>query len=115
MTADGRRARDTRPRSDALSDALHARVRQLLDEDPDRVLAAARRGVVRMRAHDGAGHATALIERWEAAIEAGPRGIAHLLDGADADSRRLRQASPLAGLLEPRERWRIWREVRSAP
>jgi hypothetical protein len=26
---------------------------------------------------------------------------------------RLRQASPFAGALDPRERWRIWREVRA--
>lgn len=29
------------------------------------------------------------------------------------EARELRQSSPFAGALSPRERWRIWREVRA--
>jgi hypothetical protein len=45
----------------------------------------------------------------------GPREVLldALVDPSEA-MRALRQTSPFAGALEPRERWAIWRSVRSA-
>ncbi|WP_373048753.1 hypothetical protein [Vulgatibacter sp.] len=41
-----------------------------------------------------------------------PELLAFLVDGGE-EARALRQSTPFAGLLEPAERWRIWREVRA--
>jgi len=41
-----------------------------------------------------------------------PRGLLAVLQADTDDARALRQATPFAGVVEPRERWRIWREVR---
>ncbi len=38
--------------------------------------------------------------------------LCQLLVRDDDDARALRQCTPFAGYLEPRERWRLWREVR---
>lgn len=104
-----------RPRSDALSDALHARILQVLQTHPQRVMTVARTGLERLRKADTAGQASVLIDEWDAAVRAGPQAVAALLDATGPEARRLRQASPLAGVLDARERWTIWRQVRDAP
>ncbi|MCC6993249.1 MAG: hypothetical protein IT370_01340 [Deltaproteobacteria bacterium] len=38
--------------------------------------------------------------------------FAALVDGSEA-ARALRQTTPFAGVIDPRTRWRLWREVRS--
>ena len=80
--------------------ALHEAVAARLDED---VLAAARR------------RATALpgpyATRWLALLD-GPRAeLLRVLAADDEPSRDLRQCTPFAGVVPPRERWRIIREV----
>jgi hypothetical protein len=42
-----------------------------------------------------------------------PELMAFLVDPGER-ARRLRQASPFAGVLDARTRWRIWRDVRAA-
>jgi hypothetical protein len=39
------------------------------------------------------------------------RLLAFLVDPSE-EARAMRQATPFAGFIDPRERWRIWREVR---
>jgi hypothetical protein len=40
-----------------------------------------------------------------------PDIVAFLVDPGE-NARELRQSTPFAGILPPRERWRLWREVR---
>ena len=49
---------------------------------------------------------------WLALVD-GPRAhlLALLVDEGE-QARELRQSTPFSGLIEPRRRWRIWREVR---
>jgi hypothetical protein len=49
---------------------------------------------------------------WERVLSAPAETIAAQLVADTEEARALRQATPFAGALEPRERWRIWREVR---
>ncbi|MEZ4221793.1 MAG: hypothetical protein R3B13_12750 [Polyangiaceae bacterium] len=72
--------------------------------------------------------ARARLRRWQASgampghyaavwleLLAGPRDqlVAILMD-AGPRGRELRQATPFAGVVDPRTRWRVWREVRRA-
>jgi hypothetical protein len=86
----------------------------LLAADPDRVLTHARRQLDRLRATDTAGHARPLFDRWGRLIEQGPTAVHAVLVDDSPESQQLRQASPFAGLIDPRQRWAIWREVRRA-
>ena len=49
---------------------------------------------------------------WEQVLSAPVESVARFLVSDTEEARALRQATPFAGALEPRERWRIWREVR---
>lgn len=47
--------------------------------------------------------------RWNALLERPPQDIADfLVDPAQSD---LRQTSPFAGEIDPRQRWKVWRSV----
>lgn len=89
--------------------ALHREIAERLLVDP-----------VHMR------NARAVLERWErggqVSTEHARRWCA-LLDGPlevllaklfedDEEARVLRKTSPFVGIIDPRRRWRIWREVR---
>jgi hypothetical protein len=49
---------------------------------------------------------------WEQILSAPAESISRFLVSDTEEARALRQATPFAGALEPRERWRIWKEVR---
>ena len=49
---------------------------------------------------------------WERLLSGPTKTLAQFLAADTEEARALRQATPFAGALEPRERWRIWREVR---
>lgn len=52
------------------------------------------------------------LERWRALLD-GPRAaLFERMTADDDDGRALRQCTPFAGMLDPRERWRIWAEVK---
>ena len=87
---------------------LHRAVAARIVGDPrvvDRAL-----GRVRGWQADGSVHRE-YAERWRALLE-GPREalLAMLVDRAE-EACALRQVTPFAGVVAPRDRWRIWREV----
>ena len=103
-----------RPRSEQYSDALHAAVVARLLDEPDTVLADARARLRRhLDLHEGSS-ASALLQRWEGVLEEGVDAVVAVLTSGSADDRRLRQASPFAGLLSPQERWALMKQVRDA-
>jgi hypothetical protein len=53
------------------------------------------------------------LSRWQTILQQPIEAIAALLVDEGEEARELRQSSPFAGALSPRERWRIWREVRA--
>lgn len=90
--------------------AYHRRVAEFLAGRPELVESARVRASA--WAASGASHAPHARE-WVALLE-GPRE--RLVNAMTADSehaRALRQATPFAGALDPRERWRLWSEVRA--
>jgi hypothetical protein len=51
-------------------------------------------------------------QRWSAVLAGEPSDIAAFLVERSDLADELRQSSPFAGSLEPRERWKIWRDTR---
>lgn len=95
--------------AEARSLAYHEAIARRLAAEPALVAGARRR----VDAWEAAGllHPT-YAQAWRAALD-GPREAleALLVDPGEA-ARALRQATPFAGALGPRERWAIWRTVR---
>jgi len=94
---------------DAFSRRLHREVGLRLAADPEAVEARARINLAVMR------RASPAAEEWLGAWErllSGPRhDLLALLADPGPGSRDLRQCSPFAGVLAPRERWVILRRV----
>ena len=51
-------------------------------------------------------------QAWQQILARPVQSIAVFLTSETEEARALRQATPFAGAVEPRERWRIWKEVR---
>jgi len=49
---------------------------------------------------------------WERILGASVHSIASSITDDSQEARALRQTTPFAGVVPPRERWAIWREVR---
>ena len=90
--------------------AIHRVVADRLRQDP-RLVDAARTRVAGWL-DDGSVHAV-YAEAWRELLS-GPieRLLETLIDPSER-ARALRQCSPFAGVVDPRTRWRIWREVRA--
>jgi len=90
--------------------ALHREVAESLRRDPSRLEEPLAR-VRRWRAGDSAHPVYA--QAWERLLS-GPFEdlLAALVDGSES-ARSLRQSTPFAGIVDPRTRRRIWREVRA--
>jgi hypothetical protein len=54
------------------------------------------------------------VREWAKILEGTPETIAAFLVSRSELAEELRQSSPFAGVLQARERWRIWRETRDA-
>lgn len=89
--------------------AYHTVIAGRLRDLPD-ILAAARQRVAGWLA-DGV-PAPAAATRWSAVLAQDLPSIAAFLVERSEIADELRQSSPFAGALQPRERWQIWREVR---
>jgi len=88
---------------------LHAEVARILAREPAALEGARER--VRGWLRDGSVHPR-YAERW-AQLLAGPlEDLTRVLADRGEEARALRQVTPFAGLVDPRTRWRIWREVR---
>lgn len=94
--------------AEARSLAYHQAVAQRLVSDPN-VLLAAEALARRWLAERKAPHA---MRRW---LELFDRPLDEIVAFVTEDSERareLRQSSPFAGTLSPKERWRVWEDVR---
>jgi len=103
----------TVPASDEYSLALGAAVARRLVEDPAGVRAIGRRNLVRAREQHGES-ARHWIERWRELLDGPEDALIDVLTSPDERARVLRQTSPFAGVLEPRERWVLLDQVRRA-
>jgi len=101
------------PASDEYSLALGAAVARRLVEDPAGVRAIGRRNLVRAREQHGES-ARHWIERWRELLDGPEDALIDVLTSPDERARVLRQTSPFAGVLEPRERWVLLDQVRRA-
>lgn len=94
--------------AEARSLAYHRAIAERLAADPAIVERARERVRGWLASHPDAHYAAA----WSAILaRAIPEIVAFLVDDGERAT-ELRQSTPFAGALAPRERWRIWREVR---
>jgi len=89
--------------------AIHALVADRLREDP--ALQAAARKRVEGWLADGSVHRH-YAEAWHQLLSGKPEQLVAVLLDRGEKARALRQCSPFAGVVDPRTRWRLWREVR---
>ena len=91
--------------------AFHRRVAEKIASDP----AILERARARVDEWLQAGSvASVYATEWARLLAASPRVLSALLEDPSEHARALRQVTPFAGALPPRERWRIWREVAEA-
>jgi hypothetical protein len=91
--------------------AYHRRVAQLLSAQPELLVSARERA--REWAGSGARHSP-YAQEWLRILSLPPEQLAAELVDPSQHGRDLRQATPFAGALPPRERWKLWKEVRAA-
>ena len=89
--------------------AIHGVVAQRLREDP-RLVEAARARVESWLA-SGSVHPV-YAEAWRELLAGPIERLLETLTDKGNRARALRQCSPFAGVVDPRTRWRIWRDVR---
>jgi hypothetical protein len=89
--------------------AYHAAVADRLRQDPD-LLAIAHE---RLTEWIAAGHSPVHARAWQEILARPLDDILAFLVDAGERARELRQSTPFAGFIDPRERWRLWREVRT--
>lgn len=95
--------------AEARSLAYHRAIAQRLREEPE-LLDAARR---RVQGWLVAGSPSpAVAARWADLLAGDTPAVAAFLGETSELAVELRQSSPFAGALSPRERWRIWRATR---
>lgn len=111
MSALMRRGRDV-PASDDFSLALGRAVARHLEADVDAVRAVADRKLNRARAQYDV--EPQWIRQWQQLIGGPVEALVEVLTSPDESARVLRQSSPFAGVLTPRERWAILAEVKKA-
>jgi hypothetical protein len=84
--------------------ALHKRISELLKEDPG-LLDMARRNLQKgMEVHGD----LRVFQEWKGILDRPDCEISAILGSTSETARWLRQSSPFSGILEPRERWRIY-------
>jgi hypothetical protein len=91
--------------------ALHRVVATCIAADPS-LIGEARRRLAFFR-ESGALHPF-LHDQWAKLLDGPSSELLRVLVEDSEHARELRQATPFAGVVSPRERWRIWRAVRSA-
>jgi hypothetical protein len=87
--------------------AYHRAIAARLVREPA-LVARARAKVAAWRAE---GRSPFYARAWERLLSEPTETLAQFLAADTEEARALRQATPFAGALEPRERWRIWKEV----
>lgn len=91
--------------------ALHRAVADKLVSDPETL----ERARARVRRWLDSGEVSSHWARaWDEVLSRSLSEIHAFLVEEGEDARALRQVTPFAGVIDPRTRWRIWREVRQA-
>lgn len=88
---------------------LHAEIAARLREDPQAVLGKARSNLATMRRADD-GTARRWFDQWDRLLEQPVDAVAGVLTGTSQAAADLRQNTPFAGVLTPRERWAAYRD-----
>lgn len=87
---------------------LHEAVARKLQHDPHGVILKARRNLRLMeRIHGPAVHR--YVSRWEALLEGPVEELIRVITSPSPEACDLRQCTPFAGVLAPKERWAIFR------
>jgi len=94
--------------AEARSRAYHRLIAERLTSA---MIAAARAQLDRWVTQGAALHPT-YAEAWRRLLDGPLDDVRAVLVGDDEQSATLRQVSPFAGMLSPRERWALWRRVR---
>ena len=94
-------------REERCSLALHRAIADKLIEDPEGVIARARRNLIRMREQNP--QAAALLAEWSTLLDLSPERLAANMVDPRPDARELRQVTPFAGVLTPEERSEVYR------
>ncbi len=89
--------------------AYHSAIAERLRREPE-ILDRARRRVQSWVAASGA--VPFYARRWAEILTGDPEAVAAFLVERSELADELRQSSPFAGALAPRERWEIWRATR---
>jgi len=89
--------------------AYHRAIAERLGEQPEILANARRRVEAWLASGEGARFYT---RRWADVLAGDVPSIAAFLTERSELADELRQSSPFAGALRPRERWQIWRETR---
>ena len=97
-------------RAAARSLALHRAVARRLGDDPDAVLAVARRNLATMRSVHADGSADRGLDGWATLLDGPVTEIVRALTDESESAHELRQNTPFAGVLSASERWDIYRE-----
>jgi hypothetical protein len=96
--------------AEARSIELHRAVAPMLRQEPAAV-ARARERVRQWRAEGSV--PLPYVEAWERHLAAPLEALCAAIVDEGEPARALRQVTPFAGFVDPRTRWRIWREVRA--
>ena len=88
---------------------LHRAVAAILEQDPARVEQA--RALLDRWIRAGSISA-AYSSEWTKLLNGPVKSLLEVLVDEGERARALRQCTPFAGFIDPRTRWRIWREVR---
>lgn len=97
--------------ADERSLALHREIAAVLRRDPARLAKVRER--VRHWESDGTVHSH-YAEEWDRLLAGPIEALLDMLVDSGEHARALRQVTPFAGFIDPRSRWRIWREVRES-
>lgn len=91
---------------------LHALVADKLRQDPQGVIAKARRNLSVIRRIHGLA-VEGYARRWEALIAGPVEDLVRVMISPSPEARELRQCTPFAGVLTPKERWAAYRAFRA--
>lgn len=95
-------------RAEEWSIHLHSLVAEKLRKDPEKVIWKARRNLARMRQLHGEA-VQPYVSRWEELLNVPVEDLIATMLSPSQEARDLRQCTPFAGVLAPRERWAAFR------
>ena len=104
------RVMDPHRLAEARSLAFHQVVAGRLRSQPE-LLERARRRAAEWLA---AGHSPDAMRRWVDLLSGSVESVARFIQLDTEEARELRQSTPFAGALPPRERWALWASVQRA-